>query len=151
MFAGFPPPKQAARRSWLSGLAGVPATLIFLESPHRLAESLADMDFALGAREAAVARELTKMHEEVRRGVLGGLAAHYAEAGDPKGEITIVVAPPGEAPAPSSPDIDAQLRAALAETSLREAVARVTAETGLPRREIYARALALTRPENEKD
>lgn len=145
LFAGFPPAKASARRKELEGLAAVPATLIFFESPHRLAESLADMALVLGDRPAAVARELTKMFEEVRRGPLAGLAAHYAEAGGPKGEVVVVVGPPGEAPPPSPDDIDDRLRRALAGQSLRDAVDTVTAATGLPRRQVYARAVALSR------
>ncbi|HEX7967223.1 MAG TPA: 16S rRNA (cytidine(1402)-2'-O)-methyltransferase, partial [Stellaceae bacterium] len=94
-------------------------------------------------RPAAVARELTKIYEEVRRGRLGELAAHYEAAGPPRGEIVITVAPPEEAPAQEGEALDAQLEAALAEMSLKDASAAVSAATGLPRREVYARALAL--------
>ena len=101
------------------------------------------MHHALGDRPAAIAREITKLHEEVRRGTLSELAAHYANAGPPKGEIVIVVAPP------LAREIDADaLRAALtealAELSLRDAVAQVSADTGRPRRDVYRLALEIT-------
>jgi 16S rRNA (cytidine1402-2'-O)-methyltransferase len=148
LFTGFAPVKQSARRAWLKGLAAVDATLVFYESPKRLADALADAALMLGDRPAAVARELTKMFEEVRRANLSELAAHYAEAGPPKGEIVIVVGPP-EGAVGEAVDLDAALGKALETTSLKEAVARVAAETGLPRREVYARALAL-KPGNKK-
>ena len=143
LFAGFLPPKSAARRRELAELARVPATLVFFEGASRLAAALADMAAVLGDRPAAVARELTKIYEEVRRGRLGELAAHYEAAGPPRGEIVITVAPPEEAPAQEGEALDAQLEAALGEMSLKDASAAVSAATGLPRREVYARALAL--------
>ena len=147
-FAGFLPPKGAARRAALDRLAGIPATLLLLEAPQRLADSLADMAAVLGARPAAVARELTKLHEEVRRGTLANLAADYAGP-PPKGEIVIVVGPPGEDAAELLAErragLDDRLRAALHTLSVRDAAAEVAAATGLPRREVYARALQLAR------
>lgn len=143
-FAGFLPPKQEARRKELAELAAIPATLVFLESANRLAAVLADMAAALGGREAAVARELTKKFEEVRRGTLGDLAAHYAEAGPPKGEIVIVAGPPGKRAALCAHEVDAMLENALARASLKDAVAEVVIMTGLPRRDVYARALELS-------
>jgi 16S rRNA (cytidine1402-2'-O)-methyltransferase len=143
-FGGFPPHKQGARRSFLTDCATVPATLIFLESPRRLAASLADMAAAFGEREAAIARELTKLHEEVRRGSLSDLADSYAATDPPKGEVVVVVAPPGEAPVPSIEEIDATLNERLAAMSVRDAVDAVTASTGLPRKQVYARALELS-------
>ncbi len=147
LFQGFPPPRQAARRSLFTTLraaerAGLSATTIWYEAPHRLAETLADMAEAFGPRPAAVARELTKRFEEVRRDTLVALATHYA-AEDARGEITIVVGPPPEEVTEEA-DVDALLRAALETSSLKEAVARVTAATGLPRKQVYARALALS-------
>lgn len=142
MFAGFAPPKRAARRTFLEGLAGVGATLVLYESPRRLAESLADMADLLGDRPAAVARELTKLHEEVRRGGLGELARHYAETGAPKGEIVVVVGPPGERETDWD-DIDRQLKERLSSESLRSAVDAVAAMSGAPRKAVYQRALAL--------
>lgn len=143
-FAGFLSARQEARRKELAELAVIPATLIFLESANRLEASLADMASALGPRDAAVTRELTKKFEEVRRASLDDLAAHYAEAGAPKGEIVIVVGPPEKRVALCAHEIDAMLENALARTSLKDAVAEVVSMTGLPRREIYARALELS-------
>lgn len=143
LFAGFLSNKTAARRTALSELASVPATLVFYESPQRLAESLADMAAVLGAREAAIARELTKLHEEVRRGTLADLAAHYAEAGAPKGEVVVVVGPPGEAPPPDAASIDEMLTDALRTHSVREAAEMVAVVTGIARRTLYSRALEL--------
>ena len=143
LFAGFLPPRQAARRRALAGLAAVPATLVFYESPRRLAASLADMAAVLGAeREAAICRELTKRFEEARRGGLGALAKRQAEEAAPKGEIVVVVGPP-KAVAASADDLDAALERALDGASVRDAAATVAAALALPRREVYARALAL--------
>ncbi len=147
LFAGFLPSKSEARRHVLSELSPVPATLIFIESPRRLAASLSDMCQSLGARDAAVAREITKLHEEARRGPLADLAAHYASAGPPKGELVIVVGPPEEtARGPGEPEIDARLRDALeGGASVRDAVASVAAATKASRQSVYARALAIAR------
>lgn len=144
--SGFLPQRAGPRRKALAELAPVPATLVILEAPHRLAESLADMASVLGPREAVVARELTKLFEETRRGTLQSLAAHYAEAGPPKGEIVVVVAPPSaDAPAETGEALDARLERALETESVRDAAAAVAAATGLPRRRVYARALELAR------
>jgi 16S rRNA (cytidine1402-2'-O)-methyltransferase len=143
LFAGFLPPRSAARRHALRELAPVQASLIFYETAPRLAEALADMAAMLGDRPAAVARELTKLHEEIRRESLAALAEHYRKAGPPKGEIVVIVGPPLAEVAVSDADLDAQLRSALETASLREASAAVAAVTGLPRRQVYARALAL--------
>ncbi len=146
-FEGFLPPRTAARRARLKALETIPGTLVLFESPRRLAEMLADAAAMLGARPAAVARELTKLHETVRRGTLPDLAALYA-AGEPAlGEIVVLIGPPAEgAEAAGAGDlIDAKLKAALGSLALKEAVAQVAAETGQPRRKVYARALELTR------
>ncbi|MDP1626022.1 16S rRNA (cytidine(1402)-2'-O)-methyltransferase [Parvibaculum sp.] len=143
-FAGFLSAKQEARRKELAELATIPSTLVFLESANRLAASLADMAATLGNREGAVARELTKKFEEVRRGPLAALAVHYEEAGAPKGEVVLVVGPPEKRAVLCAHEVDAMLENALARTSLKDAVAEVVAMTGLPRREIYARALELS-------
>lgn len=144
LYAGFLPARQAARRKALAELAGVPATLVLYESPRRLAAALADMADVLGAaRPGAVTRELTKRFEEVRRGTLAELAAHYAGAAAPKGEVALVVGPPGPAPAATPETLDAALRRALAEQSVRDAAREVAERLGLPRREVYARALEL--------
>jgi 16S rRNA (cytidine1402-2'-O)-methyltransferase len=149
LFAGFLPPRSAARCRALAQWAGLEATLIFFEGPSRLAASLADMAETLGAREAAVARELTKRHEEIRRGRLDALARHYRETGPPRGEAVIVVGPPEPAPVAGDGDIEERLRALLAGHSLRDAVALLAGETGIARRILYERALALTHEEAE--
>jgi 16S rRNA (cytidine1402-2'-O)-methyltransferase len=153
LFAGFAPAKTTARRRFLTELAATPATLVLFESARRLAPALADLRDALGPRPAAICRELTKLHEEIRRGNLGELAAHYADSGAPKGEIVIVIGPPESLPAAEEDPalLDALLRDALAEASLRDAVARVAAESGLPRREVYLRALALCRDQETSE
>ena len=142
LFAGFLPPRQAARRRALVRWAAVEATLVFYESTPRLAESLADMTEVLGNRAAAVARELTKLHEEVRRGRLAELAAHYHLGAPPRGEAVVVVGPP-EHREPDQAEVDEQLRNALATLGVREAAAKLAGETGRSRGELYRRALAL--------
>jgi len=144
LFAGFLPPKSGARRTEIKALSAVQATLIFYEGPSRVAKLLDDLLAVLGPRPAAVARELTKRFEEVRRGPLNDLAAFYADAPQPKGEIVVLVGPPGvDVAEASESDVDAALTAALVRHSVREAAALVAAETGLPRRAVYARALKL--------
>ena len=143
LFAGFLPPRSAARRRALADWARLEATLIFFEGPSRLAGSLADMAETLGPRDAAVARELTKRHEEIRRGSLDALARHYREAGPPRGEAVIVVGPPAAPPVDSEADLEHRLRAFLAAHTLRDAVALLAEETGIARRTLYERALAL--------
>ena len=142
LFAGFLPSRQAARRRALERWVALEATLVFFESTPRLAESLADMAELLGNRAAAIARELTKLHEEMRRGGLRGLAEHYRRAGPPRGEAVVVVGPP-EPAEPDQAEVDRRLRAALAELGVRDAAAKLAAETGLPRSELYRRALAI--------
>ncbi|WP_293800782.1 16S rRNA (cytidine(1402)-2'-O)-methyltransferase [uncultured Bosea sp.] len=145
-FEGFLPPKSGGRRTRLTELAAIPGTLVFFESPRRLAEMLADAAAVLGARPGAVARELTKFYETVRRGTLPELAAHYEREEEARGEIVVIIGPPGAADLVTSDGaIDERLRAAMAKVSLKEAVAQVAAETGQPRRKVYARALELTR------
>ncbi len=109
------------------------------------------MAAVLGRRQAAVARELTKLFEEVRRGELAELAAHYAAEGPPKGEVVVVVGPPRTAEPPAADELDALLRRALEGATLRDAVARVAGDTGLPRRRVYERALALTKSAGAPD
>jgi 16S rRNA (cytidine1402-2'-O)-methyltransferase len=144
LFAGFLPPRSTARRRALQQWTSLAATLVFFEGPSRLAATLADMAEILGPRDAAVARELTKRHEEIRRGRLSELAAHYQAAGPPRGEAVIVVGPP-EPVVPAEADIEARLGQLLEAHSLRDAVARLASETGLARRVVYDRALALQR------
>lgn len=142
-FAGFAPHKDKARRDRLSELKAVPGTLVFFETAPRLAASLRAMAETLGARQACVARELSKKFEEARRGTLLELADHYDEAGPPKGEIVIVVGPKtGAAPH----NVDALLREALADSSVRDAAAEIAQLTGLPKRDLYNRALELKNP-----
>ncbi len=144
LFAGFLAPRQAARRRTLMELAAVPATLVFYESPRRLAASLADMAVLLGDRPAAVCRELTKRFEETRRGGLGALAEQYGAEEPPKGEIVVVTGPP-LASAGEAGGLDAALAMALARLSVKDAATEVAAALGLPRRQVYARALELGR------
>jgi len=147
LFEGFLPPKSAARRTRLAALAEVPGTLMLFEAPHRLPEMLADAAAVLGPRPAVVARELTKLFETVRRGSLRELADVFAAEGPPKGEVVVLI---GQAPEDAGmPEADAaldeKLAAALARHSLKDAAALVADETGRPRRDVYARALALVR------
>ncbi len=143
LFAGFPPTKAASRRRFLGELACVPATLVLFESGPRLAASLADMAAAFGLRDVTIARELTKKFEEVRTGTLAEMAAAAAAAEPPRGEITLVIAPPSPAAAPDEREVDALLEQALTENSVSAAASRVAAETGVAKRIVYARALAL--------
>ncbi|MFQ3595003.1 MAG: 16S rRNA (cytidine(1402)-2'-O)-methyltransferase [Sphingomonadaceae bacterium] len=140
-FAGFLPARPVARESALAALVAVPGTLIFHEAPPRLAESLAAMADVLGDRDAAVARELTKLHEDVRRGRLSELAAHYGSH-PPRGEIVVLVAP-AEAPLPDAAAVDAALRRALESLPPGKAAASVASAFGVPRSGLYARALEL--------
>ncbi|WP_419902986.1 16S rRNA (cytidine(1402)-2'-O)-methyltransferase [Kiloniella sp.] len=145
-FNGFLPNKTGARSKALKELTTIPSTLIFFESTHRLAGSLADMAAVLGNRPAAVTRELTKMFEEVRRGPLQELADHYQEAGNPKGEIVVVVGPPAtEVTELSEDDLDTQIKDALEHNTLRDAAALVSTATGLPKKKVYQRALDLSK------
>jgi 16S rRNA (cytidine1402-2'-O)-methyltransferase len=148
LFLGFLPPKAGPRSAAVAKLraaerAGLSASLVLYEAPHRLAEALAALAEGLGPdRPAAVARELTKRFEEVRRGTLAELAAHYA-GHEALGEICIVIGPAPEETTGEA-DLDAQLREAMRSgASLRDAAAMVAAATGLPRKQVYARALAL--------
>jgi len=140
MFAGFLPNRQTARRRILEELCALDATLVFYESPRRLAATLADMSDLLGSRDVAVGRELTKRYEEVIRGPIDELAHRYADIPPPRGEIVIVVGPPQDEPFDEA-SLDDLLGQALPHHSLRDAVDRVTADTGLPRRTVYRRAL----------
>lgn len=146
LMLGFPPPRTAARQAEFGRLraaerAGLSATLIWHEAPHRLSATLDDLARAFGDRPAAVARELTKTFEEVRRASLPDLAAHYA-AHAARGEVTLLVGPPPPEQQDVE-DLDGRLRAMLGRHSLKDAAALVTAATGLPRKLVYARALAL--------
>jgi 16S rRNA (cytidine1402-2'-O)-methyltransferase len=140
-FAGFLPAKQSARRSALEALASVDATLILYETGPRLADSLADMVAVLGARDAVIARELTKFFEETRRDALEALAAHYFDAPPPKGEIVVVIGPPPEAQEASDEVLDAYLADALTRMSVKEASQAAAAELRVSRNRAYSRAL----------
>jgi 16S rRNA (cytidine1402-2'-O)-methyltransferase len=146
-FLGFLPRRAGECRSLLARLRTVPETLVFFESPRRLAETLRRLAEALGPRRACVARELTKLHEEVARGTLDALAERFA--GGARGEVSIVVEGCREAAAPAPPgDLDAEIRARLAAGGRpREIAAALAPTAGLPRRALYARALALARAE----
>ena len=149
VFLGFLPPRDGPRAAAIAKhraaeRAGLSATIVLHEAPHRLAEALAALAEGLGPdRPAAVARELTKRFEEVRRGTLAALAAHYATH-EARGEICLVVGPAPEEEVGEA-DLDTQLRAALERESVRDAAALVAAATGLPRKQVYARALVLSR------
>ena len=144
-FGGFLPARESERRRAIAAAAAVPATLVFFEAPHRLAASLVDLAELLGPRPAAIARELTKLFEEVRRGPLTELAQHYALHPDVRGEIVLVIGPPGETEAPAAERLDEALRGAMAGASVKDAAAEVAARYGLRRRDVYARALELKR------
>jgi 16S rRNA (cytidine1402-2'-O)-methyltransferase len=148
-FEGFLPQKQGARRARIAELAPVPGTLVFFESPRRLADMLADLAAILGARQAAIARELTKHFETVRRGALPELADALASEEPPKGEIVILVAPltGNEETGLDDAAIDAKLQEALRTLSVKDAASVVAAESGQKRRKVYARAIALAADE----
>lgn len=141
-YAGFLPARTAPRKAMIEMLRAIPATLVLYEAPHRLLETLAQLEAALGARPAAVARELTKRYEECVRGSLAMLAEHFT-TNPPRGECVILI---GGAPPPAAMDddtLDAALTATMQTVSLKEAVAQVTKQSGRPKSEVYARALAL--------
>ena len=142
LFLGFLPSKQQARAQAIAEIAGVRATLILYESGPRLSACLSALAEGLGDREAAVAREITKKFEECVTGSLTQLAARYEEGG-PKGEIVIVVAPPGEAAPASAEDADSALAEALTRLPASKAAGEVAKKLGLDRRELYARAMAM--------
>jgi 16S rRNA (cytidine1402-2'-O)-methyltransferase len=142
LFAGFLPPKAKARNDSIAELAAIRATLVFYESGPRLGGTLEALAVQLGPREAAVAREISKMHEECVTGTLAELAQRYAEA-PPRGEIVIVVGPPAASDAPSESDLDAALAEALRRLSPSRAAAEVAERLAVPRKRAYARALEL--------
>jgi 16S rRNA (cytidine1402-2'-O)-methyltransferase len=143
LFAGFLPAKAKARAAAIAELAPIRATLVLYESGPRLAESLAALADGLGNREAAVAREITKLHEECVTGSLSDLASRYADA-PPKGEIVIVVGPPPEQPEASDSEIDSALEEALARLSPSRAAAEIAQQLGVPKKRAYTRALELS-------
>jgi 16S rRNA (cytidine1402-2'-O)-methyltransferase len=151
LFLGFVPNRAGARERYLRTHAAVDATLVLMESPKRLAATLADMAAVFGDRPAAVCRELTKLHEDVVRGGLADLATRFAEAAAPRGELVIVIGPPTAGPAREFDDaeIDALLMELLADQKPGDAAALVAAETGLARRDLYQRAVALKQRTDE--
>jgi len=142
LFLGFLPAKSSAKASAIAEVAAVRATLILYESGPRLAATLEALHQGLGDREAAVVREISKRFEETVTGTLSELSARYCEAA-PKGEIVIVVAPPGEAEPAGEEEVEAALRDAMTRLSPSRAAAEVAAALGLPRREVYERAQRL--------
>jgi 16S rRNA (cytidine1402-2'-O)-methyltransferase len=142
LFMGFLPSKASARAATIAEVAAVRATLVFYESGPRLGAALAALAEGLGDREAAVTREITKRFEEAVTGTLSGLAARYADA-PPRGEIVIVVAPPGEAEPPSDADADAMLADALTRLPASKAAGEVAKALGLDRKALYVRALEM--------
>ena len=144
-YGGFLPPKSAARRRAIAAISGLPATLVFFESPRRLAGLLADLADILGSRQACVARELTKLYEDLRRGNLADLSEYYARAPAPRGEVTVIIGPPDKSDRAVTADseIDDLLREALKHQSPSRAAADIAALTGTDRRRIYRRAVAL--------
>ena len=142
-FEGFLPPKENQRRARIKEIKSIPASLILFESGPRISATLNNLAAEFGRREVAVCRELTKLHEEVRRGELPALARDYAEGAAARGEIVIVISPPRQEKETSVANHDALLHDALRRLSLKDAVAEIAARTGAPRRVIYQRALAL--------
>ena len=145
LFLGFLPAKAKARADAIAEVAAVRATLVLYESGPRLAETLDALSAGLGERDAAVARELTKLHEECVSGSLAWLAEHYAARGPAKGEIVVVVGPPAEAATVSDTDLDALLEAAMERQSPSRAASEVAKLLNIPRMRAYARALELSR------
>lgn len=142
-FEGFLPAKETARRTRLAELARIDATLVMFESGSRVQDSLHDLAAVMGRRAAAICRELTKLHEDVRRAPLSELA-NNAEALETRGEFVLVVGPPAaDAKVMSSSDLDDLLLASLKDSSVKDSVARAVELSGRPRREVYARALEL--------
>jgi len=151
LFAGFLPNKSTARRKALAQWRETPATLIFFESSQRLATTLEDAREILGNRDAVVARELTKRFEELRRGTLDSLLESYAGEARPKGEIVLLLGPPGAEKQDIAAALDDNLRTALESLRTRDAATQVAAKLGLPRREVYARALVLAKESKDQD
>jgi 16S rRNA (cytidine1402-2'-O)-methyltransferase len=150
LFAGFPPPKQGARRTWLGELLTIDATLLIYEGPSRLAAMLGDLAALEPERPVAVMRELTKMFEEHRHGTAEELAQHYAGGPTPKGELVIAVGPPTQSAEMRAQDLDAMIVDALQKMSVKDAAKTVAEATQRPKKEIYARALALSKPQGSE-
>jgi 16S rRNA (cytidine1402-2'-O)-methyltransferase len=142
-FEGFLPPREAARRERLDELANVPGSLVFFEAGPRIVAMLGDLTDRLGSRPAAVCRELTKLHEEIRRDNLAALAQAYRDGAETRGEFVVVVGPPAKREPAAAIDLDGLLTQALATSSLKDAVEAVAVATGSSRRVVYQRALRL--------
>src|SRR5260221_3498075 len=151
-FEGFLPPKQTARRARLADLARIDATLVMFESGNRVQDTLADLADIMGARDAAICREMTKMHEEVRRAPVSELA-RSADTLETRGEFVLVIGPPAAGAQIMNEDaLDDLLRSSLQRDSVKDAVAHAVELPGRPRREIYARALELAKePDKQTD
>jgi 16S rRNA (cytidine1402-2'-O)-methyltransferase len=152
-FEGFLPPREASRRERLDELAPVPGSLVFFEAGPRIAAMLGDLTDRLGSRPAAVCRELTKLHEEIRCGNLAELAQAWRDGAETRGEFVVVVGPPAKGQPAEAADLDGLLTRALATASLKDAVEAVAAATGQKRRVVYQRALSLqpTLPKRDDD
>ncbi|HKC03884.1 MAG TPA: 16S rRNA (cytidine(1402)-2'-O)-methyltransferase [Sphingomicrobium sp.] len=144
LFCGFLPAKAKARADAIAEVVAIRSTLVFYETGPRLGDALAELARQLGDREAAVARELTKLHEECVTGTIAELAQRYGDT-PPKGEIVIVVGPPGQSPEASDAELDVALDEALGRLSPSRAAAEVAGRLGIPRKRVYARALELSR------
>src|SRR6266404_5717732 len=149
-FEGFLPSREVARRTRIDELANLPATLVFFETGPRIAAMLDDVAARLSDRPAAVCRELTKLHEEIRRGEVAALALAYRDGAETRGEFVVVIGPPGKSEPGEAIDLDGMLKRALAAASLKDAVEAVAAATGQKRRIVYQRALALPRGGNDE-
>jgi 16S rRNA (cytidine1402-2'-O)-methyltransferase len=152
LFVGFLPSRSGERRRALERLAGREETLVWFEAPHRLAESLADAAQVLGPRRACVARELTKLHEEARRGTLPELALAFRPRERGRGEVTVVVegAGPAARPPATEGDLDAEIRSAVARgESTRDLARAIGKRTGRPARDVYARAIQMGRGKSD--
>jgi 16S rRNA (cytidine1402-2'-O)-methyltransferase len=149
-FEGFLPPREAARRERIDELANIPGSLIFFETGPRIAAMLSDLAGRLGGRPAAVCRELTKLHEEIRRDDLTALALAYRDGAETRGEFVVVVGPHSKGEQAAAIDLDGLLTQALATASLKDAVEAVAAATGEKRRVVYQRALALPKRDDDE-
>jgi 16S rRNA (cytidine1402-2'-O)-methyltransferase len=149
-FEGFLPPRESARRERIDELANIPGSLIFFETGPRIAAMLSDLAGRLGSRPAAVCRELTKLHEEIRRDDLTALALSYSDGAETRGEFVVVVGPHSKGERAAAIDLDGLLTRALATASLKDAVEAVAAATGEKRRVVYQRALALPKRDDDE-
>jgi 16S rRNA (cytidine1402-2'-O)-methyltransferase len=149
-FEGFLPPRESARRARIKEIADIPSTLVFFETGPRIAAMLDDAAAGFGARPGAVCRELTKLHEEIRRGDLATLALAYRDGVEMRGEFVVVVGPPDESERVDAVELDAMLKRTLTTVSLKDAVAAVAAATGQKRHMVYQRALALSRRNSDE-